>query len=85
MNPHLVTISALSVPRDGFTHKVVTPAARQGIRVGSIADARKVAAAYRPHDGRPVEIHDKTRAAGPLSTPAKQAARAVALGLRLTR
>lgn len=74
MKPHVVTITAFARPVRGiFTHRVVTPLLRRGTYVMDLADARSVAAGFKPADGRPVEIREVA------PRPRKS------LGLRLTR
>jgi hypothetical protein len=63
-NTDRVTITALSRPLDGMTHRVRTPLMPSGILVASLDDARRVAAGFTPADGRPVEV---------IETPAKVA------------
>lgn len=70
-----ITITELRRPRDGETHRVVTPLLRAGAHVGSLADARRLAAGYQPPAGDTVEIIERTAA------EAIQAARTAAIGL----
>lgn len=58
-----ITITTLSRPIDGYTHRVRTPALRSGVLVSSIEDARKVAAGYTPAAGETVGIVETTQAA----------------------
>ena len=52
------TITTLRRPIDGHTHRVRTPLLRGGVLVGSIEDARKVAAGYQPAPGETVVVNE---------------------------